>query len=179
MDNRIASELRGLPKESLMELIEMYSRNWLTCDGLWFSGVEEQYGTAAALEIDVRMWKIQSRVEARRIKEILRIPEGGGVDAVLRAIGLMSWSPGFGGYDVERAGEGALLTCTRCPPQEARIKRGVGEFACRPTFEFGFQNVADVIDPRVKVACKICPPGPHPEAIWCQWEFRPANDSDE
>jgi hypothetical protein len=46
------AELEGLSKETLIELIKMYSRNWHTCDGLWFSGVEERYGTDTALEID-------------------------------------------------------------------------------------------------------------------------------
>jgi hypothetical protein len=41
----------------------MYSRNWLTVDGLWFSGVEEKFGLDEALELDVRMWEIGSRIE--------------------------------------------------------------------------------------------------------------------
>ena len=43
-ENPVHAELEKLPKETLIELIKMYSRNWHTCDGLWFSGVEEQYG---------------------------------------------------------------------------------------------------------------------------------------
>ena len=65
----------------------------------------------------------------------------------------------------------ALLTLAECPPQEARVRSGKGEFACRPTFEFDFQNVADVIDNRVKVSCKCYPPGPLPANSCCQWEF--------
>jgi hypothetical protein len=177
MNNPVDAELARLSKETLIELVKMYSRNWLTCDGLWFSGVEEHYGTDAALEIDIGMWKVQSKVEARRLKEILAIPEGGGIDAVLRAIVLMSWSPGFGGYEIARTETKAILTCRHCPPQEARIRRGVGVFACRPTFENGFRNVAHIIDPRVRVECKICPPGPRPPGIWCQWEFRLVPDN--
>jgi hypothetical protein len=127
--------------------------------------------TEKALEIDINMWKISSKLEARRIKEILDIPEKGGVDAVLRTINFMSWAAKCG-YRIDRIGDTALLTLIECPPQEARVKSGKGEFACRPTFEFGFQNVADVIDKRVKVSCKYCPPGPHPADSWCQWQFR-------
>ena len=63
-ENPVHAELEKLPKETLIELIKMYSRNWHTCDGLWFSGVEERYGTDKALEIDVKMWEVSSRIEA-------------------------------------------------------------------------------------------------------------------
>jgi len=55
-ENPVHAELEKLPKETLIELIKMYSRNWHTCDGLWFSGVEERYGVDKALEIDINMW---------------------------------------------------------------------------------------------------------------------------
>jgi hypothetical protein len=170
-ENPVHEELRKLSKETLIELIKMYSRNWHTCDGLWFSGVEDRYGTEKALEIDIRMWDISSRVEAQRIKQILQIPDHGGLDAVLKAINFMSWAAKCA-YRVERRPSGALLTVTSCPPQEARLKSGKGLFACRPTFETGFGNVASVIDPSVKVSCVFCPPGPHPADSWCQWEFK-------
>ena len=170
-DNPVHGELEQLPKETLIELIKMYSRNWHTCDGLWFSGVEERYGTDKALEIDVNMWDVSSRLEAKRIKEILAIPDNGGLDAVLRTINFMSWAPKCA-YRVEKKADTALLTVISCPPQEARLKSGIGLFACRPTFEVGFGNVASVIDPGVKVSCKYCPPGAHPSDSWCQWEFR-------
>jgi hypothetical protein len=41
----------------------MYSRNWLTVDGLWFSGVEEKFGLYEALDLNVRRWEIGSRIE--------------------------------------------------------------------------------------------------------------------
>lgn len=170
-DNPVHGELEQLPKETLIELIKMYSRNWHTCDGLWFSGVEERYGTDKALEIDVNMWDVSSRLEAKRIKEILAIPDNGGLDAVLRTVNFMSWAAKCA-YRVEKKADTALLTVISCPPQEGRLKSGIGLFACRPTFEVSFGNVASVIDPGVKVSCKYCPPGPHPSDSWCQWEFR-------
>ena len=36
-------ELEDLPKEALLKLIRMFSRNWLTVDGLWFRNVEDEY----------------------------------------------------------------------------------------------------------------------------------------
>ena len=53
IDNPVEQELEKFPKETLIELIKMYSRNWLTLDGLWFSGVEEKFGLDEALALDV------------------------------------------------------------------------------------------------------------------------------
>jgi hypothetical protein len=75
MDNTVQGELEKLSKETLIELVKMYSRNRHTCDALRFSGVEERYGTERALGIS--MWKISSKLETRRIKEILGIPDQG------------------------------------------------------------------------------------------------------
>ena len=169
MDNPVQQELEKLPKSSLIELIKMYSRNWLTVDGLWFSGVEKKFGLDEALDLDVRMWEISSKIEAKRIKEFLDLKEDG-LHSILRAINFMSWAASFG-YKVEYRGDKATWTCTHCPPQINRIKAGMGEFPCRPTFEACFGSLCELIDPKVKATCLICPPEPHPEDIWCQWEF--------
>ena len=168
MDNHLIDELEKLPRQTLLELIKMNASNWMTLDGLWFSGVEEKFGLEAAVELDIRMWKIGSKIEAKRIKQLLNL--GQGLDNVLRAINFMSWSANFG-YEVERSENRAVWTCKHCPPQEQRGKMGKGEFPCEPTFEACFKNVAQVIDPNVSVRCVFCPPGPHPDNAWCQWEF--------
>jgi hypothetical protein len=168
MDNPVYEELSKLPKETLIELIMMYSRNWLTVDGLWFRGVEDKYGLDAAMEIDVMMWQIGSKIEAKRVKELLKL--GSGLENVIKAINFLSWSFSFG-YEYELSENRALWTCKHCPPQDYRAKKGLAEFPCKPTFAACFNNVIDVIDPRVKVECIFCPPGPHPDDAWCQWEF--------
>lgn len=168
MDHPLLKRLESLPKETLIEVIKMYSRNWITVDGLWFGGVEEKYGMDAAVELDVRMWKIGSKIEAKRIKELFGFE--GGIEAVLHTVDLMTWTLGFG-YDYDISDDRAVWTCRRCPPQEQRAKLNKAEFPCRPTFEACFNNVIEVIDPKVKVECSFCPPGGHPDDAWCQWIF--------
>jgi len=169
VDHPGVRELERLPKKTLIELIKMYSRNWLTVDGLWFSGVEERYGLDAAMELDIRMWQIGSKIEAKRIKRQLSL-KGGGIGDVLRVIDLMSWAPSFG-YEYDLMRNRAVWTCRRCPPQEQRAKTGKVEFPCQSTFDACFNNVIQLVDPRVRVSCNFCPPGPHPDDAWCQWEF--------
>ena len=74
--------LEDLSKKELLKVIEMFSLNWLTVDGLWFTLVEDKYGLEAALELDLKMWQRQALTEARRIKKYMGI-EGGGINGVL------------------------------------------------------------------------------------------------
>ena len=36
-------ELTRLTNEQLIELVEIYSKDWLACDGLWFQAVEQKF----------------------------------------------------------------------------------------------------------------------------------------
>lgn len=76
--------LDSLPKETLLKLIKMYSRNWQTLDGLWFGSVEAAYGLDAAAELDVQNWGKQAVIEAKRIKEVLSLD--GGITPVLTVL---------------------------------------------------------------------------------------------
>ncbi len=78
-------DMEKLPRETLLEIIKMYARDWLTVDGLWFQGVEEKCGMDVAMELDVRMWNRYALIEAKRIKETLKI-EDKGLDGIMKAI---------------------------------------------------------------------------------------------
>ena len=36
--------LAELSKEQLLELIELYAKNWLAHDGVWFQSIERKFG---------------------------------------------------------------------------------------------------------------------------------------
>ena len=44
-------------------------------DGLWFLKIEEQFGFEKALEIDLEVWKIMPKIQARYLKSVLEIKE--------------------------------------------------------------------------------------------------------
>ena len=39
--------LEKLERSELIQLIEIYSKNWLAMDGVWFQSVERKFGMAA------------------------------------------------------------------------------------------------------------------------------------
>ena len=60
-------KLEALNRDELIRLIEIYSKNWLAMDGVWFQSVERKYGMDEAMYHDAEAWKIFTVVKERRI----------------------------------------------------------------------------------------------------------------
>ena len=84
--------LDTLSREELIELLGIYSKNWLAMDGFWFQSVERKLGMDEAMFHDVEIWKRFTVTEAKRIKAFLKLderpgagrPREGAAAAVLR-----------------------------------------------------------------------------------------------
>jgi hypothetical protein len=163
-------DLESLPKETLIKIIRMLARNWLTVDGLWFRGVEEKYGLEAAVELDVKMWCQEALIETKRVIETLDMRKKG-IEGVLNVLQYMSASYAYCFEYEEKSPTRAVIVYRECIPQEARVRQGLGEFPCKPTSEAIFTRIIEVVDPRVKFRCIACPPDKHPADFWCKWEL--------
>lgn len=49
--------LEKLERSELIQLIEIYSKNWLAMDGVWFQSVERKFGMADTMEHDCNIWE--------------------------------------------------------------------------------------------------------------------------
>ena len=76
--------LDAYSKEELIKIIEIYSKNWLAMDGVWFQSIERKFGMEEAMYHDAEAWKRFTVIEARRIKEFLKLPENAGIDGLKR-----------------------------------------------------------------------------------------------
>ena len=170
------ANLDKLPKEKLIELAKMYARNWQTLDGLWFGNVEAEYGLEAAIKIDLQNWEKQAVVEAKRIKEVLQLNEGG-LTSVLTVLSFMSWqlvSPIFE-YE-EQSSERIVFYYPHCSVQEGRRKNNKQEFPCKTMKLLLMSSIARIAEPKAVVRCIACPPDSHPDDFWCKWEITMKQD---
>jgi hypothetical protein len=162
--------LDNMPKDKLLKLFFLHIKNLWRVDGLYFLGIEEQFGTEAATTIDASCWKIMGKLEARELKVTLGV-EKNDVAALMSTLKNTSWAL----YQTEKESasspERGVFRVTRCRTQETRIEKGLGEFPCKQV-RFGYlQSFAKEFNPKIEVKCKTCPPEAHPKNVWCEWEF--------
>ena len=162
--------LTVLPKDQLSEFLFLQLRNLWTVDGLYFLGIEETYGTEVATQIDAHVWEIMGKIEARKLKEFLKLT-GNDIPSMMKALQYSSWALDLEDKEIVVEKNRAIIRNVRCRVQNTRREKGLGEFSCKPV-RYGFLKAfAKEFNPGIVVKCIVCPPDAHPENLWCKWEF--------
>ena len=166
-DRKIIEEI---PKDKLADFIFMHLRDLWTVDGLYYLGIEEEYDTEAATEIDRKVWEVMGKIEARRIKQLFDITDTD-IPSMMKALQYSGWLLDLEYKEIEIEENRAILRNAKCRVQNARIKKGFVEFGCKHV-GFGFLKAfVKEFNPDIVVKCNVCPPDKHPDDLWCEWEF--------
>ncbi len=162
--------LDKMSKDKLLELFFLHVKNLWRVDGLYFLGIEEKFGTEAATEIDAGCWKIMGKLEARELRETLEVKDND-VAALIKTLSNTSWALYQTEKEWKASAKQGVFRVTRCRTQETRISKGLGEFPCKQV-RFGYlQSFAKEFNPKIEIVCRMCPPDPHTQKTWCEWEF--------
>ncbi len=164
-------DLEPLTKEELLDYIEDLSKNWLAIDGTWFQEAEREYGLEKAIELDVRQWEKFTVIEAKRIMNRFKIPEKGGIPALIKALKYRIYANINIQEVIEVSDNRCVFRMVDCRVQSARKRRGLPDFPCKQVGVVEYGLFAKTIDPRIETKCIACPPGAHPKDYWCAWEF--------
>ena len=155
--------------EELRLYIEFMVNSFRKADGFWFLGVEHTYGYDAAIKINEKVWHRMGKIMAREIKEKFSITEKG-LKGLARVLRYSPWTM-ISEFDIEEKGEEVIISIPHCSSQEARLKKGIGEYSCKDMHRGEFESIIEEIDKDIKVECLFAPPDPHPEDLFCKWRF--------
>jgi len=162
--------LEELSKEELIRLLEIYSKNLLAMDGVWFQSVEQKNGMEEAMHHDREAWRRYTVSEAKRIKEFLKLPERGGIEGLMQALQLRFY--GMLNQDVMIRQENTLIyRMEKCRVQTARERKGLPFHPCKSVGEIEYAGFAKVIDERFRCECLSCYPDVTDSTCCCAWKF--------
>lgn len=159
-----------LPREKLLELVDIYAKNWLAMDGVWFQSIEAKLGMAEAMEHDANAWRRFTVIEAKRIKQFLNLPEQAGLEGLAQALRFRLYAP-LNEDQIEIEANTLIYRVLDCRVQTARSRKGMPFHPCKPVGIIEYDGFAKTIDPRISVSCTSCCPDITDAGCACAWVF--------
>lgn len=162
--------LNNLSKAELIELIELYAKNWLALDGVWFQSIENECGMEEAIFHDKNAWERFTVIEAKRIKDFLILPEQAGLDGLAKALQLRFYGS-INEYEFLFEENKLIFRNVDCRVQTARKRKGMDYHPCKPVGIVEYEGFAKTIDNRIECHCLSCFPDATDDTACCVWEF--------
>jgi hypothetical protein len=168
--------LLGADQETLDQLGMALRSAWLAADGVWFQAVEGQAGMVEAKGVNDACWSSFAPLEARRAKDILGLPDRGGIAALKAALGARMYARLNRWEFMEETETSVVFRMVDCRVQTARKRKGLEDYPCKSGGITEYAGFSREIDPRLRCQCLGCPPDPHPEEWVCAWRFTLAEE---
>lgn len=162
--------LPELSKEQLIELLEIYSKNWLALDGVWFQSVEAKFGMDEAMYHDIEAWKRYTVIEAKRIKDFLKLPERPGLEGLEKALKFRFYG-NLNKNECILQNDRLIYRNIDCRVQTARKRKGLPYHPCKAVAVHEYGGFAATIDDRIQCRCISCHPDCTECPDGCAWEF--------
>ncbi len=168
----LKQELLSLPKETLVELVNVWVKNYWTNQNYWMVLVEKVVGFDEVARIDGEVWENTAKAQAHRLKKALGL--GDDIDALAAVLKFSAaqWAPaGFDWEFVDITENSIFMRVRKCPMGTYRGEQGLPLIPCK----FGalplYVALAKAVNENFQVTCTHAHPDPPEENVMCEWEF--------
>lgn len=159
-----------LPAGKLRELLDIFAKNWLAMDGVWFQSIERKFGMDEAMFHDIEAWRRFTVIEAGRIKTFLGLPDNAGLEGLAKALAFRFYAL-LNKHDISIDGDTLLYKVQSCRVQVARKRKGMEYHPCKSVGIVEYSGFAKAIDERIAAECVSCYPDVTDESCNCVWKF--------
>ena len=125
---------------------------------------------AEAMYHDEEAWKRFTVIEAKRIKEFLKLPENPGLDGLEQALHYRFYG-NLNEHECIHEGNRLVYRNRDCRVQTARSRKGMPYHPCKSVGIYEYSGFAATIDARIKCRCLSCFPDCTESPDGCVWEF--------
>lgn len=167
MPNKTIEEM---PREDLLRIIDMYAKNGLAMDGVWFQSIEHKFGMDEAIEHDENAWRVFAVAEAERIRKFLNLQDNAGIDGLRRALALRM-NANINQDEIIVEGNTLIYRTIDCRVQTARARKELPFHPCKSVGIIEYSGFARAIDNRFTCETISCYPEITDKTCSCSWKF--------